>query len=361
MLGPDVCRPRAAGCSRCSSHLSRLRRHLGRGPPELVRQYGPRPLPITVFTLAAAALAGALQIRRSLQLRRGLRHDRSGAQPRLAARDVRDPPPAQRVRRHRRFGRVLEAGSHARRRSRRLHRRAVSRADAQLLRPNVQQPEGYTVCRRLRLGDLLLGSPGARVAATAAAAGVQDRGRDRPDDGGADRRPLAAVLPRSAPLPVRRMGGNRPAQHCSLVRHRTNQPLADFLAGRRHRLRSDAPVLAVGAERADSPSARRPRGLFARDLPDQDLVQRADVVELQPALELSADLYRPGSSRGGPRAAALCHGIGGGRDPAGPPAAAGGPGVLHRRRQRSSSRSAMRSRSRLCCSTACAISSLCCR
>ena len=99
--------------------------------------------------------------------------------------------------------------------------------------------------------------------------------------------------------------------------------------------------------------------------PFNTLVRRPVCSGQRPALGLSADLHRPGAAGAGPRAAALRSGRGrrgragadgrlrlGGREPVLGPSSSG---------SRSSFRWPTRSRSRRCCSTACAISSLCCR
>ena len=216
-----------------AADLPVLRRHLGRGHAELVRQPRPRSLPVLVRPRQAAALAGALQLRRSLQLRRGLRHDRGGAQPVLAARRVRDAASAERARRHRRARRLLEARQRAGRPARRLLRRALPAADAQLLRPDVQQPQGHPVRRGVRLGDLLPGAHRAVPAAPAAAPRGQAGGGDRAGDGGAGRRAAARLLSRADAGAVRGVAGVSRRGGCRRAdRHGLDQPVAGLPAGR---------------------------------------------------------------------------------------------------------------------------------
>ncbi len=136
-------------------------------------------------------------------------------------------------------------------------------ADPELLRADVQQPEGHPVCRRWRVGELLYGAHPADPAAPAAAAGRQDGvaiglalgvrvggllflcylglllGLSAGWQGMAARRLAVAIA-----------GG-------------MDEPLARAAAGRRDRVRDHAGVLAVGAAGPDRQSAARPRLLFA--------------------------------------------------------------------------------------------------
>ena len=92
----------------CSSHLSRLRRHLGRGRTQLVRQFCPQILSSPFFARQdGAALAAISTITVRFSTCGG------GAQPGLAARGLRNPASAQRSRRHPGFGRLLRSSAAA--------------------------------------------------------------------------------------------------------------------------------------------------------------------------------------------------------------------------------------------------------
>ena len=196
-----------------------------------------------------------------------------------------------------------------------------------------------------------------------AAAGQARRG-DRHDDGGADRGPVAAVLSRSAARAGRDLASCRrpPRRLCWLDSAWTS--LWRVLApGRARRLSGHAAVLAMGADRPDREPAARPGLLLAPDFPVLHAVRRPVCSGHRPALDLPPDLYRHRAAGARSGAVALCSGRGGGRALARVVCIS-----AESRRSRplssasgSFSRSPMRSRSRPCCSTACAISFSCCR
>ncbi len=173
-MGPSRLRAVRRGRGADARHLHRLRRHLGRGRPQLVWCLCPRVLPLLLPRPALGRMG------RCQQLRRRLRHDRGGAEPPLALRRLRDAPPAERHRRRGRHHRRVEARPLPRRAARRVHRRAVPAADAQLLRADVQQPEGHPLRGRHGLGDVLPRSHRAGAAAAALDAGGEARDRLRP-------------------------------------------------------------------------------------------------------------------------------------------------------------------------------------
>src|SRR5438270_12830402 len=92
--------------------------------------------------------------------------------------------------------------------ARRVHRAALPAADAELLRPDVQQPEGHPVCRRRRLGDLLHGPHPAQPAVSAVAALAQNGPGDRTGTWGSGRRVAVPVLSRPAAGLVGRLAGH---------------------------------------------------------------------------------------------------------------------------------------------------------